>query len=146
MNQALTNNGVIDPGSSGIGSLTLDGDLVGGVSGTLKFELASLSSFDRLAVSDDVTLGGDLGVWNLGYSPSVGDSFIVMTFDERLNGTTFASLTTHDFGSGVVFKAIYNNDHDVTLSVTAVPEPQTYLLMLLGLGLVGGLANKRLRS
>lgn len=40
------------------------------------------------------------------------------------------------------------NDHglaidNVSLSVTAVPEPETYALMLAGLGVIGGLARRR---
>jgi hypothetical protein len=104
--------------------------------------LASLSSFDQLTVTDDVTLGGDIGVWNLGYAPVVGDSFVVATFDERLANSTFADVTTHGFGSGVNFSVIYHA-HDVMLQVTAVPEPEQYALFLAGLGLMGVMARRR---
>jgi hypothetical protein len=80
-----------------------------------------------------VTLGGEIGVWNLGYSPVIGDSCVVMTFDTRLANSTFSSVSTHGFGSGVNFDVIYNQ-HDVTLTVTAVPEPQSWAMLLGGLG------------
>jgi hypothetical protein len=137
----LSNSGAINPGD-GIGHLTIDGDLHQAASGVVNFELASLSSFDQLTVTDDVTLGGDIGVWNLGYAPVVGDSFVVATFDERLANSTFTHVTEHGFGSGVNFAVIYHA-HDVTLQVTAVPEPEQYALFLAGLGLMGMMARRR---
>jgi len=141
-NNDLVNSGKINPGDS-IGHFTLDGDLNQTASGVINFELASLSSFDRFTVTDDVTLGGDIAVWNLGYAPVVGDSFVVATFDERLNGSTFSSpVTTHGFGSAVKFYAVYH-EHDVTLLVTAVPEPESWAMLLAGLGLMGAVARRR---
>ncbi len=144
LNQALSNNGVISPGNS-IGHLAIDGNLKAGDTGSLKFELTSLASFDQMALTGNVTLGGDIGVWDLGYTPKLGDSFVVMTFDQRVDGTTFASLTTHGFAPGVAFQTVYH-DHDVTLDVTsiaAVPEPRTWLLMLAGIGVVGTSLRRR---
>ncbi|MCC2682978.1 MAG: Na-Ca exchanger/integrin-beta4, partial [Nitrosospira multiformis] len=137
----LSNSGAINPGD-GIGHLTIDGDLHQAASGVVNFELASLSSFDQLTVTDDVTLGGHIGVWNLGYAPLVGDTFVVATFDERLANSTFTDVTTHGFGSGVNFNVVYH-EHDVTLQVTAVPEPEQYALFLAGLGLMGVMARRR---
>ena len=141
VNQDLVNSGAINPGDS-IGHLTIDGDLNQTASGVINFELASLSSFDRLTITDDVTLGGNIDVWNLGYTPVIGDSFVVATFDERLNGSTFAPVITHEFGPAVKFDVIYH-EHDVTLAVTAVPEPEQYLMLLAGLGLMGAMARRR---
>ena len=95
INNELVNSGAINPGDS-IGHLTIDGDLHQAASGVVNFELASLSSFDQLTVTDDVTLGGDIALWNLGYTPVAGDSFVVATFDDRAD-TTFSSLSLHGF-------------------------------------------------
>jgi hypothetical protein len=130
---------MINPGSS-IGHLTIDGDLSQTASGVINFELASLNSFDRLTVTDDVTLGGDIAVWNLGYAPVLGDSFVVATFDDRLDNSTFSSITTHGFGSVVDFRVDYN-DHNVMLTV--VPEPEQYAMLLAGLGLMSAVARRR---
>ncbi len=141
LNSDLVNTGAINPGEA-IGHLTIDGDLTQMGGGVINFELASLSSFDQLTITDDVALGGEIAVWNLGYTPVVGDSFVVAMFDERLGDSTFSSVSTHGFGSGVNFGVIYN-EHDVTLAVTAVPEPEQYLMFLAGLGLMGAMARRR---
>jgi len=116
----LTNRGVINPGHL-IGGLTIDGDLHQAASGVLDIELASLSRFDRLTVTDDVTFGGTLAITNDGYIPAIGDRFVVATFDERLAGSTFSSVILNGFGPGTDFDVIYN-PHDVTLAVTAIPQ------------------------
>ena len=69
-----------------------------------------------------VCFTGTLAVLNLGYAPVVGDRFKIITFDQRLAGSEFANLTWSGFAPGVGFTATYNA-HDVTLNVTAVPEP-----------------------
>jgi len=103
--------------------------------GALNFDLTSLNNFDQLTVTHNVTLGGELDIWNHGYTPVWGDSFVVATFDQRLASSTFSSVNPHGFGSGVSFNVAYH-EHDVT--VTVVPEPEQYLMLLAGLGLVGG--------
>lgn len=138
-NNELVNSGAINPGN-GIGHLTLNGDLNQTSGGVVNFELASLSSFDRLTVTDDVTLDGDIAVWNLGYTPVIGDSFVVATFDDRLDNSTFSSITTHGFGSAVDFRVDYN-EHNVMLTV--VPEPEQYAMLLAGLGLMGAMTRRR---
>ena len=127
---------------SAVGHLTLDGDLTQSATGVLNLELTSLATFDTLGVTNDVTLDGNIVVWNAGYNPVVGDSFVVLTFDARLGGSIFDTVSTQGYGAGVVFEAIYN-PHDVTLQVVAVPEPETYAMLLAGLGLVGFVVRRR---
>ena len=139
-NNHLVNSGAINPGDS-IGHLTINGDLQQAGSGVLNFELASPNNFDQLTITNDVMLGGEIGVWNLGYTPVIGDRFVVATFDQRLADSTFSSVSMHGFGSGVHFDVLYHQ-HDVTLAVT-VPEPEQYLMLLAGLGLMGAVARRR---
>ena len=59
LNGDVVNQGSIKPGTPpgiSIGQLTIDGDLTQGATGSVNFDLASLVSFDHLAVTDDVTL------------------------------------------------------------------------------------------
>ncbi len=141
----VNDGGSIAPGIGGVGHLGITGSLVNAATGRLDFELASLASFDTLAVNDDVRLAGELGVWNLGYTPVLGDSFVVMTFASQLDSHPFDSIGVYGFAPGTEFTAVYNL-HDVTLTVSAVaavPEPQTLALMLAGLGMVGMVARRR---
>ena len=52
------------------------------------------------------------------------------------------SVATLGYGAGVSFAAIYN-PHDVTLVVVAVPEAQTWAMLLAGLGWVGVQLRRR---
>jgi hypothetical protein len=132
----LVNNGIIAPGHS-IGTLTVDGPLTLAAGGVLQIELASLDRFDRLLVSGAATLGGELALWNAGYAPQLGDSFEVMAFGALGAGSGgFEALSWHGFGSGVAFDVAVAGG-GVTVTVTAIPEPATWISLLAGLVLVG---------
>jgi hypothetical protein len=138
----LTNTGTIAPGASP-GVLTLSGSLVMTNSSILEIEFESLSSFDTLAVTGAALLDGTLSLRKFGdYAPRVGDSFKVMTYSARVGQSMFDMVDSAAFGSGVQFSVAYNVG-DVTLSVTAVPEPETYALMVAGLGVVAWAARRR---
>lgn len=147
----VENHGVVAPGASA-GTLNITGNYVQGADGRLDIELGGLLpgvDFDRLLVSGNATLDGVLDVTHLaGYAPKIGDSFIVLA-SSRLYGT-FSSLSSHGFGSGTQINVSYldGNDADsyadyVRLDVAAVPEPETYAMMLAGLGVVGWSLRKR---
>lgn len=137
----LTNAGTIAPGNSP-GHLTIDGDLIMASDGVVSIELGGVADFDLLSVTGDAALAGDLDIVRFGsYTPTVGDSFIVMTFNDR-NGTTFDRVNFVGFGSGVVFDVTYR-DQDVLLGVAAVPEPETWAMLVGGLGLLGLVARRR---
>ncbi len=140
VNGTVVNEGVIAPGNS-IGALTIDGDLTMST-GKLQFELAGTSSFDRLVIGDAAFFAGTLEVINFGYSPAVGDSFVIITFNQRLSNSVFGSLLVTGYGPEVVFAATYNLNN-VTLNVVAVPEPGTWALWLAGLAGIAQVARRR---
>ena len=137
VNGDIANQGLISPGTAAalIGHLTFDGDLTQAAIGRVDIDLMNLASFDHLTITDDVTLRGTIVAKNAGYTPVVGDRFVVMVFDDRLANSAFDAVTTSGYGAGVRFDAIYDVT-SVSLVVAAVPEPQTYALMLAGLALV----------
>lgn len=144
VNGDILNQGTITPGlsASPIGQLGIDGDLRQAAGGQVVFDLDTLSSFDRLAVSDDVFLMGTVVARNAGYVPVVGDEFVVMTYDERPLATAFDAVAAEGFGAGVRFAAVYGAN-SMSLVVTAVPEPSVYALFLAGLALVAVAAARR---
>ena len=143
ISNALSNLGHLQPGSVGGGTLAVIGDLLLGPGGSLDIDLVGLGLNDRLAISSDLSAGGTLAVWASGYAPSLGDSFVIATFDSLAAGSHFSQVRWNGGLAGAVFDVQYNA-HDITLRVAAVPEPQTWL-MLLG-GLAGLLALGRRRA
>ncbi len=143
LSSALSNLGHLQPGSNGGGgTLALTGDLVLGASGSLDIDLVGLGLNDRLAISSDLTAGGTLAVWAAGYTLNLGDSFVIATYDSLVAGTRFGQVSWNGGLAADVFDVQYNA-HDITLRVTAVPEPQTWLMLLGGLAGLGGLGRRR---
>jgi len=85
------NSGVVSPGLSP-GTLTLVGDYTQTAVGTLRVELASPTSFDRLMVGGAANLDGRLQVLYLGgFVPQFGQMYPVVTAAGGVNGT-FSTL------------------------------------------------------
>lgn len=149
-NGDIVNRSAIDPGDvNEIGKLSFSGDLDldEATPGVLNIELASLTDFDAIDISGDVTLGGELAIFSVaGYNPTLGDSFVIATFGGvQVGGLVFDTVTWQGFDPNVAFEVVYNTDN-VTLNVAAVPEPETYAMLLAGLGLVGIAARRRSKT
>lgn len=145
----VNNGGILAPGASP-GTTVVQGDYTQGAAGVLNIELGGTGAglFDVLQVTGTATLGGELEVlfWN-GFSAAAGDSFDVVSATNLLGGFDTLSLAT--LGAGLVWDVDYLYDQDlagtdyVRLSVQAVPEAETWAMMLAGLGLVGWVARRR---
>jgi fibronectin-binding autotransporter adhesin len=133
----LTSNGTIAPGQLGaIGTLTIDGDLTLTGSSVLHIDLADATA-DRLVVTSDVLLDGELSVWATpGLALQLGHTYTIASFTQRLSNSAFDSISWHGL-AGDQFAVEYTAD-SVLLRVTAVPEPATVGLWALGLALVAG--------
>lgn len=145
----LVNLGVIAPGNSP-GLLTLEGNVTLGTGSTLAIELQDLASFDQLAVTGNLVLGGTLALscWSA-CALAVGDSLLVAASGGLLSGS-FAAVTLSGFGSGafdlVVDGALGQVRLVVTEAVTPVPEPGPAALLLAGLTVLGWMARRRRRA
>ncbi|MBN1909150.1 MAG: PEP-CTERM sorting domain-containing protein [Pirellulales bacterium] len=133
----LTNNSQLTIEEGGVGSVTIGGTFEMRPDDYLFLEANGDESCDYIDVNANAILDGILSLSFIGgYSPEVGDSFTVMTFNSRSG--TFDSIVWND--PSVTLSANYSSTSLVLTvtpgdGLTAVPEPGT-LAMLLG-GLVG---------
>jgi hypothetical protein len=120
----VSNGGEIDPGeTSSAGFLNFSNDYTqtpASGSGTLNIGIGGTSpgtSFDQVNVAGRAVLGGTLNINNLpGFTPSLGQSFEIMTFASSTG--TFQSVNGLSLGNGLAFDIEYNPTN-VTLKVVS---------------------------
>ena len=110
------------------------------------------SQYDAFDVGASLSLAGALDVVlvNLGggvFAPQAGDSFDL--FSASTISGSFGTRSFAALGPNLTWNLAYLTDavgttDVVRLSVTAVPEPETWLMMFVGLGLLGGLVRRKL--
>lgn len=143
----VNTGGVIAPGNSP-GMLTIDGDLTLGPDSLIMVEAvgtAQGSQYDWVLVTGDAHLDGDVQL-DIGYSAATGDSFSFLTTQ---TGTVTGQFD-HVFATGYALKVTYSQ-HGVDVQITgvsAVPEPESWALMLSGIGVVLwlGMRGRRTRT
>lgn len=106
-------------------------NLTGGTQYTLSFDLAGSQRGSTEFV--DVNFGGVLG----NYSLNSGDNFSLKTLNFTPGSSGLYTISFQNQGGDNVGALLDN------VSVTAVPEPKIYGMMLVGLGLMGFVARKR---
>ena len=130
----VSNHGTISPGSAA-GTLTVHGEYIQSLGGKLLIELGGLvpdEEYDILAIDGVATLGGTLETAFLGdFSPEIGDYFDIVT------ATSFVGdFDTTVFSTGFEFDLSFvDSGTTLRLTTTAVPEPATLTLLVIG-GLV----------
>lgn len=144
-NDRLSNAGTIDPGAPGaLGTLTVEGDLAFTENGMLRIDLGTNGSSDLVAITSDVIWSGTLSVWaQPGLTLHGGEFYTIATFGQRLNASTFSSISWHGL-DGQRFAVEYNA-HDITLRVSAVPEPASGAMLSGGLAALGLALRRRNR-
>lgn len=100
------------------------------------------AQYDQLVNINTLTFNGTLNlIFSNGYVPLAGSSFALLGFN-TLNGSLAAdhiTVTGYD-RSRLDFSHLATNG---VVSVTAVPEPETYAMFMAGLGLLGAVARRR---
>lgn len=140
--------GILDPGNSP-GTLTIDGNLgiLGG--GLIRIELdgADPSAQDHIAVSGFADLTGATLLLDFSdYKPQLGDTFDFLTAGAGLvleNVILRAMGLGHGLGMSLGFGSERNGLFVNIIEAQEVPEPSSWLLIALGLGLVVCVQRKR---
>jgi hypothetical protein len=140
----FVNGGTIAPANS-TGTLTIDGDLFFN-SGTLLTEIAGTSAgqFDLLAITGEACFLSALFAFSFldGFLPNLGDRWEFLTADggptgwENL-GTSFSGLPSN-YGFEITAE-----NNGLWLSVAAIPEPEIYTMMGIGLGRLGWIRRRK---
>lgn len=148
----------VQPGNSA-GVLTIDGSLT--AEGSLFYiELAGPTSFDRLAVTGDASLNYSQIIFRLlgNYVPAIGDGYTWLTVGGAASGLgTLDWWVEKDDGAGGFYfwagpnysppgmQIAFSGDR-IAFDAAPIPEPETWALLLAGLGVVGFIARRRLRA
>jgi hypothetical protein len=98
--------------------------------------------YAQVLFGNHVTFAGtlQLNLWK-GFAPATGNTFHLFSFSSAPTGT-FTSLVLPTLTTGEIWdaSALYTSGN---LSVAAVPEPEGYALMLVGLGFICFIVRRR---
>jgi len=119
-----------------------------GSSSPITMELGGLipgTGHDKIIFNNSVTLeGGPLDVvWYGGWAGSAGDIYDLFDWNGTLTGL-FGSVNLPTLASGLSWD-IANLYTVGAISIAAIPEPETYAMLVAGLGLLGFTARRRRR-
>lgn len=145
-------NGLLSPGfgdnEERLGVLTFLGDLAFGAESIARFDIAGTAAgeYDQVVVKGTARFGGELELAFLdGFAPREGDSFALFV-DDFLG--SFESVLVSGLAPGFQYSLDASPSGLSLVALNdgipvAIPEPQTYALMLAGLALLGFSARSR---
>lgn len=146
-NVIIGSGGSIMPGNSP-GTMTIIGNLSS--SGNLEFEIGGLltGQYDVLQIFNGNAnfTGGNIQFDFInGFNAAAGNSWDFLTAN-NITGWDTLGFTFNGLGTGLGWKFTQLNSGVERLTITAVPEPETYSMILAGLGLIGFIVLRRRRE
>ncbi len=146
LGNVLVDGGILSPGASP-GILHIDGDLTIASTGQWHMELGGITvgtDYDQLNVTGNLLIDGLVTISFIdGFVPQVGDQFTFFQVGGQFNGDE-VQLAWQNAPSGFEYDGAFI-DGSLTVNITAVPEPSTWLLAACGaLGLV--VIRRRMRQ
>ena len=129
----------------------LSGNQRGGSADDFSFGIQTAGGnivFNNLSITNIPLFGGTLNFGNFGTGPAVASGFGTLSSSEAWEHYNL-TFTAGNAGSLSAFVGTSSNDNvgplldNFSLSVGAVPEPSAWALMLVGVGMVGGMARRR---
>lgn len=131
----VTLAGILTPGNSP-GAITIGGDLTMQSTSLTIIEIASLLDFDQILIGGELTYGGDL-LFDFSFMPEVNDGFTIFdSFTSQSGAFDSIDFSTQGFDGTFDYAT-------GALTITAVPEPSTWALLLGALALGFAMCNKR---
>ena len=76
-------------------------------------------------------------------NPGADSNWFASSRADQFFSTTWSNLAAGTYSLNFAVAGGSLKVDDVTIAVTAVPEPETYAMMLAGLGLIGAMARRR---
>ena len=135
--------GTVGPGEDGVfGTLAVAGSFTQLAGGTLDFDIGSGGSGDSLSLAGSAVFGGTVDV---SFVDGVTAAGVYTLISANHYSGRFGALLVSGLGDGLTASLVYSAG-GVSLSVTAVPEPETYAMLLAGLGIVGWMSRRRQRG
>lgn len=130
----LVDGGTLAPGNDGVGTLVIEGDYTQTSGGTMRIDIDGTEAgvgHDLVSVTGEVHLAGDLWL-DIGFAPVPGTNFTFLVTDGAITGRFDRILA-----SGWTVDAVYGAQGVSVSLAAAVPEADTWALILAGLGLLG---------
>jgi hypothetical protein len=136
-NLAILPNGFTNPvGTSVSGNMTS--------AGALDFAFEGIQGQNKLAYNDRVLHGGyNAGGTTPGWAE--GTSIGLIGTNMTVNNQTFAYVIGYNDSAGAAHLGDWD-DFVIGVNIAPIPEPETYAMLLAGLGLMGFVARRRKKS
>ena len=140
----ITNDATVILGNDSThpGTLSEIGNYIQNVDGTLSESIASALVNGMFDITGNASLSGTLHINLLGgFTPFQGELFTLMTLTGGIETGVFSGITGSDANDWIVLYG--GNKVELKFGTSAVPEPSTWAMLLIGFAGVGFMAYRR---